>query len=72
MWKLGLRPPNSFLGIFVSNFRHCAFAVYDLGYLSARDPQVQVEHGTNVKKDNHAFLPSLELAPLLRKMIDIL
>jgi hypothetical protein len=27
MWKLGLAPRNSFLGIFVSNFRYCVFAV---------------------------------------------
>ncbi len=27
MWKLGLRPQYSFLGIFVSNFRHFVFAV---------------------------------------------
>jgi hypothetical protein len=27
MWKLGLWPRNSFLGIFVSNFRHSVFAV---------------------------------------------
>ncbi len=26
-WKLGLRPRNSFSGIFVSNFRNCVFAV---------------------------------------------
>jgi hypothetical protein len=28
MWKLGLRPSNSFLGIFVSNFRYFVIAVY--------------------------------------------
>ncbi len=28
IWKLGLRPRNSFLGIFVSNFRYCFFAVH--------------------------------------------
>jgi hypothetical protein len=29
MWKLGLRPAISSLGIFVSNFRYCVFAVWD-------------------------------------------
>jgi hypothetical protein len=28
MWKLGLWPRNPFLGIFVSNFRYCDFALY--------------------------------------------
>jgi hypothetical protein len=28
MWKSGLKPRNTFLGIFVSNFRYCVFAVY--------------------------------------------
>ncbi len=49
MWKLGLRPSNSFSGsIFVSNFRYCVFAVHnrvlkdllclDLGSMKKHNP----------------------------------
>jgi hypothetical protein len=44
-------------------YEYCT--VYDLGCLPARDLKFQVKHGPNVNKDNHAFLPSLELIDIL-------
>ncbi len=44
MWKLGLRPHNSFSGNIYSNFRHCVFAVHTWD-ISSKRRRIQGKHG---------------------------